>query len=65
VRSMRVVLFLFEELSGLKVNYQKSMLTGVNVPESWLSEAARVMKCQTGTIPFVYLMLPIGGILED
>jgi len=39
VRSMRVVLLLFEEISGLKVNFNKSMLTGVNVNESWLVEA--------------------------
>jgi len=58
---MRAVLILFEEVSGLKVNFHKSMLTGVNVPESWLSEAASVMNCRKGTIPFVYLGLPIGG----
>jgi len=37
VRSMRVVLLLFEEVSGLKVNFHKSMLTGVNISGSWLS----------------------------
>lgn len=35
-RSMRDVLLLFEEVSGLKVNFHKSMLTCVNVSESWL-----------------------------
>ena len=61
VRSMRAVLLLFEEVSGLKVNFQKSMLTGVNISDSWLTEAASVMNCRRGTIPFVYLGLPIGG----
>jgi len=61
VRTMRAVLLLFEEVSGLKVNIHKSMLTGVNVPDSWLSEAALVMNCRRGTILFVYLGLPIGG----
>ena len=37
------------------------MLTGVNVPHTWLLEAIAVMNCRTGTIPFVYLGLPIGG----
>lgn len=36
------------------------MLTGVNVSNSWLSEAAAVMNCKKGSIPFVYLGLPIG-----
>jgi len=61
VRTMRSVLLLFGELSGLKVNFNKSQLTGVNIPASWLSEAAMMMSCRRGTIPFVYLGLPIGG----
>lgn len=55
VRTMRAVLLLFESISGLKVNFNKSMLTGVNITDSWLSEAATVMNCRKGTIPFVYL----------
>jgi len=58
---IRAVLLLFEEVSELKVNFHKSMLTGVNIPSSWLSEAASVLNCRTGMIPFVYLELPIGG----
>jgi len=58
---MRVVLLLFEDVSGLKVNFNKSMLTGINISDSWLSEAALVMNCRRGTIPFIYLGLPIGG----
>ena len=61
VRSMRAVLLLFEEISGLKGNFHKSMLIGVNISDSWLIEAPRVMNCRTGTIPFFYLGLPIGG----
>lgn len=48
-------------MSGLKVNFHKSLLTGVNVSESWLLEAIVVMNFRKGTIPFVYLGLPIGG----
>jgi len=61
VRAMRAVLLLFEEVSGLRVNFHKILLTGVNIYESWLTEAASVMNCRRGTIPFVYLGLPIGG----
>jgi len=61
VRSMRAVLLLFEEVSELKVNFHKSLLTGVNVSDTWLSKAASVMNCRTGSITFVYLGLPIGG----
>ncbi|CAJ2638128.1 uncharacterized mitochondrial protein AtMg01250-like [Trifolium pratense] len=34
VRTMRVVLVLFETMSGLKVNFNKSILVGVNIPDS-------------------------------
>jgi len=61
VRTMCAVLLLFEDISGLKVNFHKSMLTGVNISDSWLTEAASVMNCRRGTIPFIYLGLPIGG----
>jgi len=57
---MRAVLLVFEEVSELKVNFHKSMHTGVNVSESWLSEVAIVLSCRKGFIPFVYLGLPIG-----
>jgi len=53
VRSIRAVLLLFEEISGLKVNFHKSMLTGVNIADTWLAEAALVMNCRKGIIPFV------------
>ena len=54
-------MLLFKEVSGLKVNFHKSMLTGVNVSNSWLTEASTVMNCRKGNIPFIYLGLPIGG----
>jgi hypothetical protein len=62
VRTIRVVFLLLEEVSGLKVNFNKSMLTGVNISSSWLSEAASVLNCRTSMIPFVYLG---GYVLEE
>ena len=59
--ALRAVLILFQDLSGLKVNFTKSLLVGVNVPGSWLAEAAMVLYCKVGSIPFMYLGLPIGG----
>jgi len=37
VRAMRAGLVLFEAMSGLKVNFHKSSLVGVNINASWLS----------------------------
>jgi len=61
VRVTHAGLVLFEAMSGLKVNYHKSSLVGVNITDSWLSEAASVLGCKIGKISFVYLGLPIGG----
>ncbi|XP_024640828.1 uncharacterized protein [Medicago truncatula] len=61
VRALRAGLVLFEAMSGLKVNFHKSSLVGVNIYDSWLSEAASVLGCKVGKIPFLYLGLSIGG----
>ncbi|RHN56553.1 putative reverse transcriptase zinc-binding domain-containing protein [Medicago truncatula] len=61
VRALRATLAIFELMSGLKVNFNKSLLMGINISDSWLSEAASVLSCKVGKIPFLYLGLPIGG----
>jgi hypothetical protein len=64
VRALRAVLVLFETMSGLKVNFNESMLVGINIPDSWLREAASVLCCRVGKISFLYLGLPIGVIRD-
>ncbi|RHN60029.1 putative RNA-directed DNA polymerase [Medicago truncatula] len=61
IRALRAILLLFQELSGLKVNFSKSLLVGINVHGSLLAETATVLNCKVGSIPFLYLGLPIGG----
>ena len=61
VRALRAVLVLFEEMSGLKVNFHKSLLVGVNISDSWLVEATSILNCKVGHVPFLYLGLSIGG----
>jgi mannosylglycoprotein endo-beta-mannosidase len=58
---MKANLMLFELISGLKVNFHKSMLVGVNIVQAWLRDAASVLNCKLSSIPFIYLGLPIGG----
>jgi hypothetical protein len=61
VRAMHAVLYLFMVMSGLKVNFHKSELLGVNVSRSWLLDAAVVLNCKVYTLPIVYLGLTVGG----
>ncbi|PNX83168.1 cysteine-rich receptor-like protein kinase [Trifolium pratense] len=55
VRALRVVLVLFETMSGLKVNFNNIMLVGVNIPDSWLGEVASVLGCKLGKVHVLYL----------
>ncbi|GAU36154.1 hypothetical protein TSUD_275130 [Trifolium subterraneum] len=48
VSALRAVLVLFEAMSGLKVNFNKSMLVWVNISDSWLQAAANALRCQVG-----------------
>jgi len=61
VRSLRATFLIFEAMFGLKVNFNKSMFVGINISESWICEAASVLRCNVGKVPFLYLGLPIGG----
>jgi hypothetical protein len=61
VRALHAVLVLFELMSGLKVNFHKSMLVGVSTSDSWLNEVALSLHCKVGKMSSLYLGLPIGG----
>jgi hypothetical protein len=58
---MKSIFVHFELILRLKVNFHKNLLAGINVVESWLADAANVLNCKVGRIPFIYLGLPIGG----
>lgn len=50
----------FSESTGLRVNYNKSMMLPVNISEAKLQHLARTFGCSTGSFPFTYLGLPMG-----
>jgi hypothetical protein len=47
--------------SGLKVNFLKSCLIGVNVISSFMEMTCTFLNCREGSISFKYLELPIGA----
>jgi hypothetical protein len=59
--SMKATLRWFELVSGLKVNFSKSRLIGVNVSTNFLERAAHFLHCKIGSLPFTYLGLPVGA----
>ncbi|XP_071699657.1 uncharacterized mitochondrial protein AtMg01250-like [Rutidosis leptorrhynchoides] len=56
-----ILLKCFELTSGLKVNYQKSNLFGIGVEKAEIENLANMFGCNSGTLPFTYLGLPVGG----
>jgi hypothetical protein len=59
--TLKAMLRGFEMVSGLKVNFWKSCLIGVNVDDDFLHMATEFLNCRRGSIPFKYLGLPVGA----
>ncbi|MCH80987.1 LINE-1 reverse transcriptase like [Trifolium medium] len=59
--TLKAVLRGFELASGLKVNFWKSSIIGVNVPNDFMAMAATFLNCRIGKTPFKYLGLPVGA----
>lgn len=53
------VLRCFEAVSGLSINFSKSAISGINVPQSSLDDLASRIGCTVSAIPFTYLGLPL------
>ncbi|KAK2444918.1 hypothetical protein QL285_015908 [Trifolium repens] len=59
--ALKAVLRGFEMASGLKVNFWKSCLVGINVPNEFMGMASDFLNCRIGNLPFKYLGLPVGA----
>jgi hypothetical protein len=57
---LKTLLYNFFESTGLKVNYNKSMIVPINISEDRLDLLARTFGCSKGSLPFTYLGLPLG-----
>ncbi|GKV08326.1 hypothetical protein SLEP1_g19972 [Rubroshorea leprosula] len=51
----------FELVSSLKVNFFKSFPAGIHIKESKLNGMADTLNCLVGSIPFIYLGIPVGA----
>jgi hypothetical protein len=57
---LKELLRTFSASTGLKVNYNKSMMVPLNITQDNLELLANVFGCQQGCLPFTYLGLPMG-----
>lgn len=57
---LKALLNSFAASTGLKVNFQKSMLVSINLSSEKLKHLALTFGCSMGSLPFTYLGLPLG-----
>jgi hypothetical protein len=59
--TIKTLLRSFEMVSGLKINFVKSKLYGLNLDSSFLSAASSFLSCRSDTLPFKFLGIPVGA----
>ncbi|GKU86994.1 hypothetical protein SLEP1_g1457 [Rubroshorea leprosula] len=59
------IMRIFELVSGLKINFVKSQLFGLNVSDEWKSKMAHILHCKQGAFPYRYLGVPIGSNIKS
>jgi len=61
VVTVKAILRGFELASGLKINFHKSKIAGVNVERNAMAKYAKTLNCDQMGIPFKYLGVEVGG----
>lgn len=59
--AIKAILRSFELASGLRVNYSKSNLYGINLDDRFLHVASDFLACCIGQLPFKFLGIPIAA----
>ncbi|GKU91277.1 hypothetical protein SLEP1_g5176 [Rubroshorea leprosula] len=63
IKAVKGILRWFELLSGLKINFNKSVLYSFNASDEWGRMAVAALNCISGSLPFTYLEMPVGDIM--
>jgi len=61
VITLKVILRGFELASGLKINFHKSKLAGINIQINTVECFTKILNCTQMGIPFKYLGIKVGG----
>jgi len=56
---MKLLLYMYELMAGLKINFSKSEILTIKDEEGWDRKYADIFNCQVGTFPIKYLGVPI------
>lgn len=58
-RNLKFILCLFEQMSGLKINFLKSEVFSLGAAEEHANMYGEIFTCQPGVLPMKYLGIPI------
>lgn len=59
IRNVKFILYCFEWLSGLKINFHKSEVFTVGLDEGETDRVAKMLNCNIGSLPLIYLGIPV------
>ena len=60
LQTVKIILLVFRQISGFKVNLDKSNLYGINLDQDHLFRLALTLDCKAFDWPIPYLALPLG-----
>jgi hypothetical protein len=60
-RNMKILMYMFEQMSGLKNNFEKSEIVVVGNDDSVVLSYADAFNCQIGIFPLSYLGVPVSA----
>ena len=58
-KNLKLLLYLYEFMSGLKINFDKNELILIHGEDSKQAMYAELFNCQIGTFPIKYLGVPV------
>jgi hypothetical protein len=59
IPNLKLILYNFESMSGMKINYHKSEVSVLGEGEHVQKEIAERLNCKLGRLPLTYLGIPI------
>ena len=61
LHSLKLILLVFRRLSGLRINLNKSTLSGINISQNQTTRLTSLLDCAISDWPLSYLGLPLEG----
>lgn len=60
VQALKSILIIFEVVTGLRVNFNRSALIRIKLKPGELEGAEGILNCKLGSLPLTFLGIPVG-----